>query len=33
MSLSMAAMVIFAAIVLAIVMLIRRANREPGDVG
>ncbi len=33
MSLSMAAMVIFAAIVLALVMLIRRANREPGDVG
>jgi multiple sugar transport system permease protein len=33
MSLSMAAMVIFAAIVLAVVMLIRRANREPGAVG
>lgn len=33
MSLSMAAMVIFAAIVLALVMLIRRANREPGAVG
>lgn len=32
MSLSMAAMVIFAAIVLAVVMLIRRANREPGTV-
>jgi multiple sugar transport system permease protein len=33
MSLSMAAMVIFAAIVLTIVMLMRRANRESGAVG
>jgi multiple sugar transport system permease protein len=32
MSLSMAAMVIFAAVVLVLVMLIRRANREPGAV-
>jgi multiple sugar transport system permease protein len=33
MSLSMAAMVIFAAVVLVLVMLIRRSNREPGAVG
>jgi hypothetical protein len=33
MSLSMAAMVIFAAIVLTIVMFMRRANRESGAVG